>query len=138
MSAARQVREEYTAALERAPLPMEEAQLEAAHVAALGSALASFAAKRFGAAGGPGMRALQDALVAGCEKELAALRTANTLRSGQVTRVRVVAHGHFAAGGCSAGRSCLRIGRVTKNRYLRVDVEQGQCPHHTPIRTFAQ
>ena len=86
-AAARQVREEYTAALERAPLPMEEAALEAAHAAALGGALAAFAAKRFGAAGGPGMRALQDALVAGCEKELAARRTANTLRSGQVHRV---------------------------------------------------
>lgn len=90
MSAARQVREEYTDALERAALPMEEAQLEVAHAAALGGALKAFAAKRFGAAGGPGMRALQDALVAGCEKELAARRTANTLRSGQVSRIRVL------------------------------------------------
>ena len=86
MSVALQVREEYNAALERAALPMEEAQLDAAHEAALGDALASFAAKRFGAGGGPGMRALQDTLVAGCEKELAARRTANTLRSGQVKR----------------------------------------------------
>jgi len=78
-----QVREEYTAALERAALPLEEAALEAAHAAALAAALAGFAARRFGGGGGGAMRALQDALVAGCERELAARRTANTLRSGQ-------------------------------------------------------
>ncbi|KAK9834025.1 hypothetical protein WJX81_004222 [Elliptochloris bilobata] len=85
------VREEYTSALERAALPMEEAQLEATHTAALDSALASFAAKRFGASTAQGMQALRDALVAGCEKELAARRTANTLRSGQVCEAAEVA-----------------------------------------------
>ncbi len=80
---AAQVREEYTAALERSVLPLEEAALEAAHAAALAAALAGFAARRFGGGGGGAMRALQDALVAGCERELAARRTANTLRSGQ-------------------------------------------------------
>ncbi len=79
-----QVREEYTAALERAPLPMEEAELDKVHAGALEAALTSFAARRFGAGGGVGMQALQDALVAGCEREAGARRTANTLRSGQV------------------------------------------------------